>query len=97
MISLAKTPTKPRQRNASRKHDECSRKRTLLKERIRALEGRLAEVESEYSLSNIRHDQISEVLAILVEKAGIKALLDPFGASAQHSDEKGKSNDHPPS
>ncbi len=93
----AKKPTKQRRRYASRKHDKCSAKRTLLKERIRDLEARLTAVESEYSLSNIRFDQISEVMAILVEKMGIKALLDPFGASAQLSDEKGKSNDHPPS
>ncbi len=72
---------KPRRRNASVQHKRCSEKRTLLKERIRSLEGQIESLLSEQSIVDIRFEAINEVIKILVAAAGIKASLDPFGAA----------------
>ncbi len=78
---MGKTPTKAKPRRYTAvKHTECSKKRTLLKERIRALEARLEECESATTLSILQVDILHDVLKSVVETMGLESVLDPFGA-----------------
>ncbi len=81
MINLAYKPTKPKaRRNATATHAQCSTKRGVLKERIRALDTTVNELEGKLHLNELRVDILNDVLKTIVETMGLEGVLDPFGA-----------------
>ncbi len=101
-MAYTKTPakgkgqSKPR-RSAAVHHAECSKKRSILKERIRALSLLVDELETENRLTRMHVDVLHGTLTTVVESLGLGVVLDPFGADLRTpTPDKGNPNKDAP-
>lgn len=85
---MATKPTKTNKgrRYSAPKHTECSKKRSVLKDRIRALEAELAEVTEAQHQSNLQVNILRDVIATIAETMGLETVLDPFGFGLSQKD-----------
>ncbi len=91
------TPTKPKVSGRKRPgHEQCSKKRTVLKERIRDLNTLVDDLESKYRLQELRVDILNDVLKTVIETMGLEQILDPFGAGLTREKDEGKQLKDPP-
>ncbi len=78
-MAYKKTPQKPRKPRSS-VHQGCSKKRSLLKERIRTLEERVDELTGKIQSVELISSIYKDDLQLVIEAVGLRHLFDPFGA-----------------
>ncbi len=69
-------------------HAGCSKKRTILKDRIRQLEQRVDELVDAVEMKGLAIRILKDDLDVIVEAGGWKHLLDPFGSPKLVGDEE---------
>ncbi len=74
-----KPKAKGNRRSAASSHAECSKKRSILKERLAATNIQVEALETEKDLLILRMDILHDIIATVVETMGLEVVLDPFG------------------
>ncbi len=83
---MPKKPSNPKGssykgRSKTVSHNKCAEKRTVLKDKIRAMQGEIDSLKFEHRLVLSQMAQLRPLVETLLDEAGI--VLDPFGATLQ--------------
>ncbi len=83
MAKGLKPTAKGRRSAKTAAHSTCSKKRGILKERIRSLEQEVERLQVDNRMHLSTLGEVKDLLAILLTRAGIN--IDPFGSTLEES------------